>query len=142
MAGLYAGWEVLLICIYGTGTEAGTSWLHLTGFVLGLPVGLVLLKRGIVDCEGWDAISVWSGNYGGFREQPDHVAEVKKFNEEQREKDKQLAQSAQPQFRQYLQSGNVAAAIKFYEKMKNVAGGIKPERGDWLAMIQWFHSQK
>jgi membrane associated rhomboid family serine protease len=140
MAGLYAGWEVLMICIYGS--DAGTSWLHLTGFVLGLPFGVVLLKRGIVDCEGWDAFSVWSGNYGGFREEPDHVAEVKQLDADRKEKDKQLVQSAQPQFRQYLQSGNVAAAIKFYEKMKNVAGGIKPERSDWLAMIQWFHTQK
>lgn len=140
MAGLYAGWEVLMICIYGS--DAGTSWLHLTGFVLGLPFGIVLLKRGIVDCEGWDAFSVWSGNYGGFREEPDHVAEVKKLDTERKEKDKQHAASAQPQFRQYMLSGNVEAAIRFYEKMKTVAGGIKPERADWLAMIQWLHSQK
>ena len=36
----------------------------------------------------------------------------------------------------------MAAAIRFYEKMKNVAGGVTPERSDWLAMIQWLHSQQ
>ena len=140
MAGLYTGWEVLMICIFGS--EAGSSWLHLTGFVLGLPLAIVLLKRGIVDCEGWDAFSVWSGNYGGFREEPDHKEEYAQFDALRKQKDEQLAGGAQQQFRQYLQSGNADAAIRLYEKMKHVHGGVKPERNDWLTMIQWLHSQK
>lgn len=140
MAGLYTGWEVLMICL--SSGEVGTSWLHLTGFVLGLPLAFVMLKRHIVDCEGWDAISVWSGNYGGFREQPDHKAELKKVKEENKQRDEQLAQGAEQQFRLYLKNGNVEAALRFYEKMKNVGGGIKLARNDYLAIIQWLHTQK
>jgi membrane associated rhomboid family serine protease len=140
MAGLYTGWEVLMVCIFGS--EAGSSWLHLTGFVLGLPLATVLLKRGIVDCEGWDAFSVWSGNYGGFREEPDHKDELRKLNAEQKRKVEQLASGAQQQFRQYLQNGNADAAIRLYEKMKHVRDAVIPARSDWLTMIQWYHSQK
>lgn len=140
MAGLYTGWEVLMICIFGS--DAGSSWLHLMGFVLGLPLAIVLLKRGIVDCEGWDAFSVWSGNYGGFREEPDHKEENARIATLHKQKDEQLVGGAQQQFRQYLQNGNADAAIRLYEKMKHVRGGVKPERNDWLAMIQWLHSQK
>ena len=140
MAGLYTGWEVLMICFFSE--VGGTSWLHLTGFVMGLPLAFVMLKRGIVDCEGWDAISVWSGNYGGFREEPDHKTELKKLQEQDKERNDQLAHGAQQQFRLYLKQGNVEAALRFYEKMKNVGGGIRLEREDYLPIIQWMHGQK
>ena len=42
LAGLYTGWEVLMICIFGR--SAGSSWLHLTGFALGLPMAVAMLK--------------------------------------------------------------------------------------------------
>lgn len=140
MAGLYAGYELLMICL--SGGAVGSSWLHLTGFVLGLLFGFILLKRKMVDCEGWDAISVWSGNYGGFREEPDPREELKKIVTENKQRDEHLISGAQQQFQHYVKTGNVEAAIRFYEKMKNVAGGITPKRGDWLAMINWFHKHK
>ncbi len=31
--------------------------LHLLGFVVGLPIGVAMLRRGWVDCEGWDWFS-------------------------------------------------------------------------------------
>jgi len=49
----------------GTGMLAGLSMssqvLHLMGIGLGLVVGVVMLKKGWVDCEGWDLFNVWSG---------------------------------------------------------------------------------
>ncbi len=71
LAGLYTVWEVVMICIFGG--NAGSSWLHLTGFALGLPMAVAMLKTGVVDCEGWDAFTVWSGNYGGFKKEPDYT---------------------------------------------------------------------
>ncbi len=35
--------------------------LHLAGAGIGAAVGIALLKLGWVDCENWDAFSVWSG---------------------------------------------------------------------------------
>lgn len=35
--------------------------LHLAGAGIGAGIGIAMLKRGWVDCENWDAFSVWSG---------------------------------------------------------------------------------
>ena len=37
------------------------SLLHMLGLLMGLSVGWVWLRRGWVDCEGWDLINVWRG---------------------------------------------------------------------------------
>lgn len=47
-----------------TGFSVGTETLHLSGAVLGLTAAVVMLKRDLVDCEGWDLFSVWSGRAG------------------------------------------------------------------------------
>src|SRR5262245_61743346 len=39
------------------GDLVGSSVLHLIGAAVGLPVGVILLKKGLVDCEGWDIFS-------------------------------------------------------------------------------------
>jgi hypothetical protein len=140
MAGLYAGWEVLMICLFGS--DAGSSWLHLTGFILGLPLGIVLLKRGIVDCEGWDAFHVWRGETGAFKKEEPPKEVLAKVDAKKKEKDEQLLSGAQQQFRFFLEKGNVAAAVKLYKKMQNIRCGITPTRDEWLAMIHWFHTEK
>jgi membrane associated rhomboid family serine protease len=140
MAGLYAGWEVLMISLFGG--EAGSSWLHLTGFVLGLPLGIVLLKREIVDCEGWDAFHVWRGETGAFKKEVAPKEIRAKVEAKRREKDEEILGGAQQQFRHFLQQGNVAAALKLYEKMQHVHGGITPTRDEWLAMIQSLQKEK
>ena len=140
LACVYAGWEILMLCLFGSG--AGSSWLHLAGFVFGLPIAIVLLKRGIVDCEGWDAFHVWNDDVGAFKKEPAPAEVFAKVDAQQREKDEELLRGAQQQFRQFLQQGNVPAAIRLYEKMKNVRGGLKPDRDQWLAMIQALHAEK
>lgn len=41
------------------------SMMHMIGLILGLAVGWVWLRRGWVDCEGWDLINVWNGTETG-----------------------------------------------------------------------------
>ena len=41
------------------------SIMHMIGLVLGLAVGWIALRRGWVDCEGWDIIHVWNGTETG-----------------------------------------------------------------------------
>jgi membrane associated rhomboid family serine protease len=38
-----------------------SQFLHLAGAAVGFGVGIGMLKLGWVDCENWDAFSVWSG---------------------------------------------------------------------------------
>jgi membrane associated rhomboid family serine protease len=54
--------ELLVFTLQGF--QIGTAALHLMGGVLGYWVGVVMLKRGLVDCEGWDLFSVLKGTNG------------------------------------------------------------------------------
>ncbi len=59
---LYIAMNVFFFC-FGGGTF-GSEALHLMGFVIGLPVGLFMLSRGYVDCEGFDIISHYTNKEG------------------------------------------------------------------------------
>lgn len=48
------------------GGALSTPALHLSGAMFGLAAGIVMLKKGWVDCENWDLFRVMSGNYGRF----------------------------------------------------------------------------
>ncbi len=51
------------------GMSMGSQVLHLMGGGLGFGVGVLMLKRGWVDCEGWDLFSVWTGTQNKAREE-------------------------------------------------------------------------
>jgi membrane associated rhomboid family serine protease len=138
MAGFYACMELLWVMLFGGG--AGSSILHLTGLLIGLPLGFLLLYRGVVDCEGWDLVHVWRGDYGAFK----HVPETKELIKEvetlkQKKHDVQLT-SAKTQLREYLKGGNTAAAVVLYRKMKDVGGGIALDRDELLAIVKGLHA--
>ena len=85
-AALYIGQD-LLIAMW-TGFEMSTPTLHATGAILGGIVGVVMFKRGMVDCEDWDIFAVWSGNYGpwardkyGYRIDPNSENETVNLDE-------------------------------------------------------------
>ena len=46
------------------GADMSSEALHLIGFLVGAPVGLFMLTRGYVDCEGYDIISHLTGREG------------------------------------------------------------------------------
>ncbi|HEY2413529.1 MAG TPA: rhomboid family intramembrane serine protease [Pirellulaceae bacterium] len=134
VVGLYSLYEVVMLIF--SGGEAGTSWLHLGGFLLGVPVAVFLLKTGVVDCEGWDFFHVWTGNYGGFREDPkppDMSAEVEARVQE---RDATLLADAQRQLAAYLHNGSTNAAYLLYQKMRQVGSGLVLDRQQLRAMIK------
>jgi len=56
------GMAILLVSMADNVAAAITSEvLHLAGAGLGFAVGIGMLKLGWVDCENWDAFSVWTG---------------------------------------------------------------------------------
>jgi membrane associated rhomboid family serine protease len=140
LVGLYTLLQCLALLLSG-GTE-GSSWLHIGGFALGVIPAVVLLKRGIVDCEGWDFFHVWSGDYGGFREQraapqlPEIPAAV------QQQRDQQLLTDAKAQLREYLRSGNTNAGLVLYQKMRRVGGGLTLDRDQLRAIIRGLQIEK
>ncbi|MEZ6148733.1 MAG: rhomboid family intramembrane serine protease [Pirellulaceae bacterium] len=55
------------------------SMMHMIGLILGLTVGWVWLRRGWVDCEGWDLISVWNGTETGIARDEEVDAEARQL---------------------------------------------------------------
>lgn len=138
MATCYTMLEFVYVFIFGT--SAGSSLLHLSGFAVGLPLGIVLLKTKAVDCEGWDAFHVWSGDYGTFKKEPDLVKESAEVAVKLKQRDETQLDRAKAQLGEYLRAGNAAAALLLYEKMRHVGGGITLDRGELLALIKHLHS--
>jgi membrane associated rhomboid family serine protease len=125
-----------LVYVFVLGSAAASSLLHLTGFLVGLPLGIALLKLKAVDCEGWDAFHVWSGDYGGFRKEPDVAQEAAEITERLQERDGNQLVQAKAQLQQYVQGGNLAAALLLYEKMRRVGGGLTLDRNELFALIK------
>jgi membrane associated rhomboid family serine protease len=116
MAGLYTGMELFFVFLFGG--SAGSSMLHLSGFALGVPLAVVLLRRGVVDCEGWDLFHVWRGDYGAFKKEPEPAEVFAEVETRRQTRDQQLLVEAKQQFRMYLprQRGRGAAVIRKDEK--------------------------
>jgi len=49
------------LTIWWFGFHLGSAVLHLIGGLLGIGLGITMLKQGLVDCEGWDLLSVVTG---------------------------------------------------------------------------------
>ncbi len=61
----YLLWEIVSWSLFHGGSMS-TPALHLSGAMFGLAAGVLMLKKGWVDCENWDLFRVMSGNYGRF----------------------------------------------------------------------------
>ncbi|MEO1529178.1 MAG: rhomboid family intramembrane serine protease [Planctomycetota bacterium] len=55
VAAFYVGKELLFVILLEW--QMSTPMLHLMGAFVGVPFAIVMLKRGWVDCEGWDLFS-------------------------------------------------------------------------------------
>ena len=80
------------------------------GFALGLIPAIVLLKRGIVDCEGWDFFHVWSGELRRLSRGSASAAIAEVTAVQKPERDQQLLADAKAQLAEYLRNRNVNAA--------------------------------
>ena len=99
-----------------------------------------MLKWNLVDCDGNDLFHVWSGDYGAFKKEPDRAKENAKLAEQKKLRDHDQLGQAKVQFRQYLQQGNIAAAVTLANKMKGVGGGLMLDRDELLAVIKGLHT--
>lgn len=59
VCGFYFALQVLFFVM--NGFHMSSEALHLIGLAVGLPMGVIMLKRGWADCEGWDLFNVMQG---------------------------------------------------------------------------------
>lgn len=136
LAPFYVGMEILFLAL--SGGDAGSSWLHLSGFALGLPLAVVLLKHKVVDCEGWDLFHVWRGNYGAFQEDSELPPPITS-RQPDAAPPPQLA-DPRPQLHSYLRAGNTAAAVKLCRKVKDLGGDLRLDRSELLGIVRGLHT--
>lgn len=55
----YIGLNLLLAAL--TGFQMSTAVSHVLGAAIGFPIACLMLRLNFVDCEGWDAFSLWRG---------------------------------------------------------------------------------
>jgi membrane associated rhomboid family serine protease len=116
--------------------------LHLVGAGVGLPVAILMLKLGWVDCEHWDLFSVWSGRNTMSALERAEADERKPARVKQRAKEEQERRDAAlRQIQEIMHSGQPLFALKAHQRMAR-------ELPDWtlpepvlLALIQALHQQ-
>ena len=135
MVGIYIALEVLILVLRQG--ELSSEYLHVTGAVIGLVVGLVLLKSGQVDCENWDIFSVMAGRHTMTSEERAKLAAAKpkakreKAKEEHKRKDRTL-----DEIRWAVSQGNVLPAIMLCKQMRlDFPDWVLPEQ-DLLNLVQ------
>ncbi|WP_425618718.1 rhomboid family intramembrane serine protease [Anatilimnocola sp. NA78] len=106
--------------------------LHLMGAVVGAGIGVGMLQLKMVDCENWDAFSVWQGKH--TRNRQELVEEYVKSAEGQ-QKIQQVRESAAEQTRKFLAAGEVPAAWAAYKRAINQFPGWQLPENDLLQLI-------
>jgi membrane associated rhomboid family serine protease len=120
--------------------SVGSSLLHLSGALLGFLLGSILVKTGLVDCEGWDLYSV------GARGRPatSAVDRRKKREKSQAEARQEQADDrsaeALSQLRAWIGEGDAPASLAAYHRLTRFGnGGHRPVESDLLALIKLLH---
>ncbi len=150
----YVGEQILSMAfggLVGRGvmvTELG----HLSGAFWGAVVGIVFLKSGLVDCENWDAFTLWSrrnrlaSDWKKRGEMLDRSKEsvkvrVRKNAQEADADPAERAASAVRKVQRLIESGDFAGALSAYDKAARTLVSW-PTKPDLLAMIRAMHAQK
>lgn len=109
-----------------SGSVMGTGLLHVMGAVIGVPVGLAMLKWKMVDCEGWDLLNVWNG--ADPHAKVDYTKVDAEVQKKKQAKIEQHQSDARQQVEAYLQEGNVRAAAALVRKMGELGRSVQLER--------------
>jgi membrane associated rhomboid family serine protease len=149
---LYIALEVVRVVFWhgvvGLPEAAASAVLHLSGAALGFGLGVLMLKRGWVDCENWDLFAVVGHREG--RPEGRRVPRVKAPKADKKAKARMRADSggtsstspedraasATRRFQAHLESGSTSEAYASYDKSVRAVPGWMPADPDWLALIQ------
>ena len=97
------------------GFGASSELLHLIGLVLGLAIGVVMVKKEWVDCEGWDYFSIRRGDHKTA--QLKHIRSRR--NEAPEEEDPEIALEL---FRNTIEAGDAESALEAYMEFPGTVG--------------------
>lgn len=130
----------MLLAFASSGNVMSSGWLHIMGGVLGAVVGTVLVKRNLVDCEGWDLFHVWNGSDPA--KEPDYTQIDHRVAEKKQALEEDQLHHAASQFDTYLEAGHAAAAAVLWKKMQLVGGGLQIPQKQLTTAIRGLLAQK
>jgi membrane associated rhomboid family serine protease len=136
-AALFVGLDLLYSVVSGGG--AAGSVAHLMGAVMGFGLGVVLLKRDAVECQDYDLLSVWSGNYGADKKRE---REATVDPQKQAARDDQLRLEARRKFDAYLQIDQPEQALAIHAREAQLGRPMAIDRPELLRLIMGLHKQK
>jgi hypothetical protein len=135
MVVFYVGSDIFFLLLQGG--QLSTEFLHTTGAIWGGIVGVVMLKRGWVDCEYWDIFSVWAGRHrmtdAERAQEYANRPEIRKQKAERRQKHLDLLLEG---IHQALQEGNPVPANVMYGKLKTTFPKTSLPESDLLLLSQ------
>ncbi len=109
-----------------------SEFLHLSGAAVGGAAGYFMLRNKLVDCEGWDAFSVYEGKHKRSREE---LAEDYMKSKEGQQRSQELRDAAAEQVRRYLAADEAMAAWAAYKRGLNQFPGFQLPENDLLGLI-------
>lgn len=144
---IFIALEVLTVIL--TGGAMSTAFLHLTGAIVGLAVGLILFFTGQADCENLDIFAVIGNRRGMSREEARDRREDEAREQALRDRPtdalpkelstdarKQLANAALQHLRQRLAAADAQGAYAAYIQARENVPGWSPEPQDWLLLMK------
>ncbi|MFO0958990.1 MAG: rhomboid family intramembrane serine protease [Isosphaeraceae bacterium] len=122
---LLQGWDMFMDGLTGAGL-VGSALGHLSGFGWGFLFGIMILKAGLVDCEGWDLFALMgkrftkgSGLDGPRKKTPKYLKAKRPSKQSVAVEDvppEDRASSALDRIRKRLDQGETRAALDLYAK--------------------------
>lgn len=123
-----------------TGYSMSSHFAHLTGAVFGGVFGYLFIKYRLVNCEGYDLFSMWSGKLG--EKPPPTIAEEK----EQKQRAEELKiefQNEVKKFNSYIKAGHTEMAHMKLTHLKRLNRRFKPgKEAGWLMVKGLVSKQK
>ncbi|MGW8256897.1 MAG: rhomboid family intramembrane serine protease, partial [Thermoguttaceae bacterium] len=134
-----------------TGFSISSEAVHLIGAALGFAVAIAMLKIGLVDCENWDAFSVWAGRNTMSEperkeaEQNSSVVQkdqLQKQQQEDKEMRRKLRETALKEIHEIICSGRAQFALMAHERMSRKSPDWQLPGYDLFALIMALHQNK
>ncbi len=124
---IYGVLEILSVAVEFSVGALGTAFFHLMGAAIGVPIGIIMVKRNLVDCEGWDIFSLRYGRPKSINIIPQYEAEEEEEvdPEEQEAEFDQQRQDAEQFIRESLSERDSQAAISIYNDTKFETGSFE-----------------
>lgn len=140
MVGLYLGLDILFLILKGGAFSSELG--HTMGALVGLIVGVAMLKTNLVDCEYWDVFSVLVGRHRLTPEErqkiEDDKPEVKKRKEEEHQKQHALLES---EINRAIRAKHAVPALRLCERMKRSFPDWQLGETELLLFIQLLENQ-